>query len=119
MVRRVLLLLVPLLGAGALGALAGSLASDLVRVPRVQELETYRPDILTEIRAADGSTIARYAVERRILVSESDIPPVVKKAIIATEDKNFARHGGIDLRRTISAVLENLRVQNYSQGAST
>ena len=119
MIRRVLLLLVPLLGAGALGALAGSLASDLVRVPRVQELETYRPDIITEIRAADGSTIARYAVERRILVSESDIPLVVKQAIIATEDKNFARHGGIDLRRTISAVLENLRVQNYSQGAST
>jgi penicillin-binding protein 1A len=119
MLRRVLLLLAPLLVAGALGALAGSLASDFMRVPRVQELETYRPDIITEIRAADGSTIARYAVERRILVSEADIPPVVRKAIIATEDKNFARHGGVDVRRTLTALWENLRVQNYSQGAST
>jgi len=119
MSRRALLIALPLLAAGALGAFAGSLASGFVRVPRVQELATYRPDIITEIRAADGSTIARYAVERRILVSEADIPPIVKKAIIATEDKNFYRHGGIDLPRTVSALFANVRQQTYSQGAST
>jgi penicillin-binding protein 1A len=119
MPRRSVLVAIPLLVAGVLGALAGSLASGFVRVPRVQELETYRPDIITEIRAADGSTIARYAVERRILVSGANIPPIVKNAIIATEDKNFYRHGGVDLRRTMSAMLSNLREQNYSQGAST
>jgi penicillin-binding protein 1A len=102
-----------------LGALPGSLASDFVRVPRVSELETYRPDIITEIRAVDGSTIARYAVERRILVGDADIPPILKKAIIATEDRNFYRHGGIDLRRTLSALASNVRQQTYSQGAST
>ena len=119
MSRRALLVAVPLLVAGALGAFAGSLASSFVRVPRVQELATYRPDIITEIRAADGSTIARYAVERRILVSEADIPPIVKEAIIATEDKNFYHHGGVDLPRTVSALLANVRQQTYSQGAST
>jgi len=119
MLRRVVLVALPLLAAGALGALAGSLASDFVRVPRVSELETYRPDIITEIRAVDGSTIARYAVERRILVSEAEIPPLVKKAIIATEDKNFYRHGGVDVRRTVTALLANVRQKNYSQGAST
>ena len=119
MPRRVLLVVVPLLAAGALGAFAGSLASGFFRVPRVSELETYRPDIITEIRAADGSTIARYAVERRILVNGADIPPVVKKAIIATEDKNFYSHGGVDLRRTVTAMVSNVRRQTYSQGAST
>jgi len=119
MPRRALFVALPLLVAGALGALAGSLASDFMRVPRVSELETYRPDIITEIRAADGSTIARYAVERRILVGDADIPPIVKKAIIATEDKNFYRHGGIDLKRTLSAMISNVRQQTYSQGAST
>src|SRR5689334_4787079 len=112
MLRRVVLVALPLLAAGALGALAGSLASDFVRVPRVSELETYRPDIITEIRAVDGSTIARYAVERRILVSEAEIPPLVKKAIIATEDKNFYRHGGVDVRRTVTALLANVRQKN-------
>ena len=119
MPRRVLLVAIPLLVAGILGAVAGSLASDFVRVPRVSELETYRPDIITEIRAVDGSTIARYAVERRILVGDADIPPIVKKAIIATEDRNFYRHGGIDLRRTLAAMVSNVRQQTYSQGAST
>ncbi len=119
MPRRALLVAIPLAAAGVLGALAGSLASDFVRVPRVQELETYRPDIITEIRAADGSTIARYAVERRFLVADADIPPVVRKAIIATEDKNFYRHGGVDVRRTLAAMLSNLKEQTYSQGAST
>ncbi|MGH9398788.1 MAG: penicillin-binding protein 1A, partial [Thermoanaerobaculia bacterium] len=117
--RRILLLLAPLIAAGALGAAAGSAASDFVRVPRVSELASYHPDIITEIRAADGSTIARYSVERRILVPGSDIPPIVRKAIVATEDKNFYTHGGLDLTRTLSAVWINLRSQRYSQGAST
>jgi penicillin-binding protein 1A len=119
MPRRAPLAILPLLAAGALGALAGSAASGFVRVPRVQELETYRPDIITEIRAADGSTIARYAVERRILVSAEDIPQVLRRAIIATEDKKFYSHGGVDLLRTATALFENVRTQNYSQGAST
>ncbi len=87
--RRAVLLLAPLIVAGALGAAAGSVATDFVRVPRVSELASYRPDIITEIRAADGTTIARYSVERRVLVPGSEIPPIVKKAIVATEDKNF------------------------------
>jgi penicillin-binding protein 1A len=117
--RRILFLSVPLLAVGFLGALAGSVATNFIRVPRVSALETYRPDIITEIRATDGSTIARYAVERRILVGDSDIPRIVKNAIIATEDRNFYRHGGVDLRRTVSALAANLKRKSYAQGAST
>ena len=117
--RRVLFLGIPLVLVGFLGALAGSVATNFVRVPRVSALETYRPDIITEIRGTDGTTIARYAIERRILISRSDIPAVLKNAIIATEDKNFFRHGGVDLRRTASAFFANLRQKSYAQGGST
>ena len=117
--RRVSIFLLPLVAVGLLGALAGSATTSFVRVPRVSELETYRPDIITEIRGSDGSTIARYAIERRILVTRGEIPTVLKNAIVATEDKNFYRHGGIDLTRTISAVAANLRSHRYSQGGST
>lgn len=119
MVRRILFLGVPLVAVGLLGAVAGSMATGFVRVPRVSALDSYRPDIITEIRATDGSTIARYAIERRILVSRSDIPTVLKNAIIATEDKNFYHHGGVDLRRTLSALVANLRQKTYAQGGST
>ena len=119
MTRRVLFILVPLLAAGLLGAIAGSAATGLVRVPRVSELDTYRPDIITEIRASDGTTIARYAIERRIVISRAEIPAVVRNAIVATEDKNFFRHGGVDLARTVSAVASDVRQQRYAQGGST
>ncbi|HEV8230920.1 MAG TPA: PBP1A family penicillin-binding protein [Thermoanaerobaculia bacterium] len=111
--------LTPLLAAAVLGGVAGSAATNFVRVPRVSELETYRPDIITEIRGTDGSTIARYAIERRILVSRGQIPGALRNAIIATEDKNFFRHGGVDVQRTVSALLANLKQKSFAQGGST
>ena len=56
--RKVLVAVVPLFAAALLGGFAGSAATNFVRVPRVSELETYRPDIITEIRGTDGSTVA-------------------------------------------------------------
>jgi penicillin-binding protein 1A len=117
--QKVAIALLPLVAAGLLGGVAGSAATNFVRVPRVSELETYRPDIITEIRGTDGSTIARYAIERRILVSRGQIPTLLKNAIIATEDKNFFQHGGVDLQRTISALVANLRQNRFAQGGST
>ncbi|HEX9305810.1 MAG TPA: PBP1A family penicillin-binding protein [Thermoanaerobaculia bacterium] len=117
--RKTLLAVLPLFVATLLGAVAGAAATNFVRVPRVSELETYRPDIITEIRGNNGSTIARYAIERRILVSRGQIPAVLRNAIIATEDKNFFRHGGVDVQRTVSALLANLRQKSFAQGGST
>src|SRR5512132_3308694 len=112
--RKAAIALTPLLAAAVLGGVAGSAATNFVRVPRVSELESYRPDIITEIRGSGGSTIARYAIERRILLTSAQIPAVLKNAIVATEDKNFFRHGGVDLRRTFSAVATNMRSQRYA-----
>lgn len=117
--RRALVLVLPLLVVGFLGTVAGSVATGFVRVPRVSELATYRPDIITQITARDGSTVARYAIERRILISRGEIPAVVRNAIVATEDKNFFEHGGVDVRRTVSALVANLQQGGYAQGGST
>ena len=116
---KILFALAPLAAATLIGAVAGAAATNFVRVPRVSELETYRPDIITEIRGTDGSTIARYAIERRILVSRGDIPVVLRNAMIATEDKNFFHHGGIDVQRTASALLANVKQKSFAQGGST
>jgi len=118
-VRRAAVLVVPLAFAALLGGVAGSFATNFVRVPRVSQLASYRPDIITQIVARDGSTIARYAIERRILVSRAEIPAVVRNAIVATEDKNFFRHGGVDVRRTLSALVANVEQGGYAQGGST
>lgn len=112
-------LLVPIAATILLGIAAGFAGAHLIRIPRVESLATYRPDIITEIRAADGSPIARYAVERRILIARSDIPENLRKAIVATEDKNFYRHGGIDVVRMASAAAKDFLQRRYAEGAST
>ena len=49
----------------------------------------------------------------------SNIKQEVKNAFIATEDKNFYKHNGIDFLRMVKAGLVNLKDMSYSQGAST
>ena len=117
--RRAAVLLIPIVLVALLGSVAGSFATNFVRVPRVQELATYRPDIITQITSRDGSTIARYAIERRILISRAEIPASVRNALIATEDKNFFQHGGVDVPRTVSALMTNVQQRGYAQGGST
>ena len=46
--------------------------------------------------------------ENRIWVDYSDIPQCVKDAAVAVEDKRFWEHSGIDLKRTLSAVINYL-----------
>ena len=84
-----LALLLPVLLAAGLGVGAGWAASQLIRVPKVEQLASYRPDIVTEIRGADGSVVARFAIERRFLVTRSQIPEVLVKAVLAAEDARF------------------------------
>ncbi len=112
-------LLVPVLLVAGLGVAAGYGLSRAIRIPRVSELATYRPDIVTEIRGADGSTVARFAIERRVLVDRKDIPDTMVKALLAAEDARFFDHSGIDLVRIGGAALKDIATRRMSQGAST
>lgn len=57
--------------------------------------------------------------QQRTLVSINDIPKHVTEAVIVTEDRDFYNHGGFDLKRMISATIQDVLHRNYSQGAST
>jgi len=56
--------------------------------------------------------------ERREPASWEQIPPTLKDAVVATEDKRFWSHHGIDPRAMARALLANLRGRQL-QGAST
>jgi penicillin-binding protein 1B len=57
--------------------------------------------------------------EKRRVVRFDDLPKVLVDAVIATEDKRFFEHGGLDWVRVIGATLADLRVGQKAQGAST
>ncbi|MBQ7466469.1 MAG: transglycosylase domain-containing protein, partial [Clostridia bacterium] len=52
-------------------------------------------------------------------VTLNELPAFVPQAFIATEDRRFYSHHGIDLKRMASASLKNLKNKKFSQGAST
>src|SRR5256884_790684 len=103
----------------ALGAGCGLLfvyASDL---PEIRALETYRPDVVTEVYADDGQLAGSFALQRRILMTHEQCPKVLYSAVTAIEDQHFEEHWGIDFPRMASAAFRNLVKRRITGGAST
>ena len=57
--------------------------------------------------------------EQNIPVDRADIPELLKAAVVVAEDKGFYRHGGVDLRGSLRALLADVREQAVVQGGST
>ena len=57
--------------------------------------------------------------ENRRLITESEIPEFLKKALFAREDSRFLYHEGVDLIGLGRATLRNLKDRDFTQGAST
>ncbi len=108
-----------LLCAILFGAAVGLLFVYGVDLPQVQELETYHPDVITEIYADNGGPIGTFALERRILVTYDQVPPVLRNAIISTEDRHFFEGWGIDIPRILEAAIVDIREDRAAEGAST
>ncbi len=103
----------------ALGTAFGLLfvyASDL---PGIRALETYRPDVVTEIYADDGQIVGSFALQRRVLMTYEQCPKVLYNAVLAIEDQHFEEHWGIDFPRIAGAAMRNLRKRRIAEGAST
>jgi len=60
-----------------------------------------------------------YNEKKRTPIEFSQMPDYLKKAIIATEDKNFYHHPGIDFGGIIRAFFHNLFYPTKIQGGST
>jgi penicillin-binding protein 1A len=108
-----------LLCAIVLGAGCGLLfvyASDL---PEIRALETYRPDVVTEVYADDGQLAGSFALQRRILMTYEQCPRILYNAVTAIEDQHFEQHWGIDFPRMFSAAIRNVVKRRITGGAST
>ena len=117
-VRRVVvtaLFVATILGGCLIGVFL-AVESDL---PQVTSLEDFRPNIVTQVFAADGSVLGEFAIENRVVIAFRDIPPVLRNAIVAVEDAGFWKHIGINPWRVPGAALANLRSGRLGQGFST
>lgn len=81
------------------------------------ELEIAAPSERSTIYASDGSVLATFYAEDRIVVGLDEISPNLQHAVIATEDERFYTHKGVDPTGLMRALVRNL--EGSSQGAST
>jgi penicillin-binding protein 1A len=98
-------------GAGLLFAYRGDL-------PRVTALDEYRPSTITRLLARDGRVVGEFATERRVVIGYDDIAPVLRQAIIASEDAEFETHFGLSVSRILVTAVKDL-VLGQRFGAST
>ena len=102
-----------------LGALSGVLFAYAADLPQVSALDNYTPSTITRIYSASGQAIGEFATQRRVVVGYDEIDPVLRQAIVATEDAEFDRHFGVNVWRILVAAVTDLVERRRAQGAST
>ncbi len=115
---KVLLIALSLLATILLGILIGLLLVYQKGFPQIKNLEDIKPVVMTTVYDDQNAAIKDFAIEKRIIVKNSDIPESLKKAIVAAEDNQFYSHWGINFRGGIRAVGGVLLHKKWGGGSS-
>jgi penicillin-binding protein 1A len=74
----------------------------------------------TQVYDRNGNLIATFQqFDLSFPVKKSDIPTVLKDAVVAVEDRDFYKHGGVDIRGSVRALVADVRNEKAVQGGST
>ncbi|HIJ56228.1 MAG TPA: hypothetical protein HPQ03_08880, partial [Deltaproteobacteria bacterium] len=106
-----------------LGVLCGVVAGVFIALtrdlPQIQSLESFKPSAVTRVYSSDKVLLSELYAEKRHPISIQSMPPHLKAALVATEDRNFYRHSGVDLRGVFRALVKDLSTGQFAEGAST
>lgn len=88
-------------------------------LPDIRSIEDYKPPVISQVFADDGSEIGEFWTECRIFLPYERIPKRVMQAFVASEDSRFWEHKGVDMRSIVRAFVANLKAGDIKQGGST
>ncbi len=91
-------------------------------MPDINTLENPKINLASQVISDDGKVLGSfyYRNQNRTYVDYDELPDHLVKALIATEDKRFYRHSGIDARGIARMVVKTgLLMQRSSGGGST
>src|SRR5919106_1310689 len=88
-------------------------------LPSVSALETFQPLVGTKLYDDNDELITELHVERRIFVPLVHMPQALRDAVIATEDRRFYYHWGVDPIGIARATVQNYRRGRVVEGGST
>ncbi|NYE60413.1 penicillin-binding protein 1A [Duganella sp. 1224] len=112
------------LGAGLAALVGGGLLLAYLllyvapNLPSLDAITDYRPKIPLRVYTADNALIGEFGEEHRDFIPIKDMPELMKKSLLAIEDKRFYEHHGIDWLRALGAAKANLGGA-LRQGGST
>ena len=87
--------------------------------PTPRAIQNFEPDQGGRILDRYNRVMGRLELVRRVNVPLSAVPEFVQQAFIATEDRRFYQHGGLDWRGFARALVTNLRAGRTREGFST
>jgi penicillin-binding protein 1A len=111
----------------ALGATSGgiyisaqqSIAYVRQDLPEPSEVFNFVREGTLTIKAADGAILQQMGPATRESIKFEDIPQRLVEAFIASEDKNFYSHTGVDYQAIARAIRANIEAGNVVEGGST
>ena len=90
-----------------------------VGCPSGSEIRAFKPGEGGRIVDQNDRYLGRIAIVRRVNVPIAEVPPFVREAFLATEDRRFYAHNGLDWRGFFRAAATNLRHGGVREGFST
>jgi penicillin-binding protein 1A len=109
--------LLGLLWVGIAGA--GVVTYFILTLPSTDDLTTATRRPSVTLLGADGALVATFGDLYGEPLRLSEMPRYLPQAVIATEDRRFYSHFGIDLVGTLRAAVANVRAGHVVQGGST
>jgi penicillin-binding protein 1A len=88
-------------------------------LPSLEELENPKSQLASKVYSIDGEIIGQFFIENRIETDIDSLPAHVVQALIATEDRKFYDHWGVDVDRIFKAILKNVFTLSRSGGGAS
>lgn len=116
--KSVTVLLVLLAGL-VCGVIVGAFFAFTRDLPQIQSLESFRPHAVTRIYSTHKVVLDEIYLEKRDPVPLEQIPPYLISALVATEDRKFYKHSGVDVKGIARAIIKDIKAGKFVEGAST
>ena len=91
----------------------------LADIPSIEQLENPDTKLATQVIAEEGEILTTYHIENRTFVSYEELAPSLVQAAVATEDKRFYDHSGVDLESLGRVLFKTLLSRDSSQGGGS
>ena len=88
-------------------------------IPSLEQLENPDTKLATQVIAEEGEILTTYHIENRTFVGYDELAPSLVQATVATEDKRFYQHSGVDIQSLARVVFKTLLGRDSSQGGGS